>query len=67
MIDQKTGDYQTFRRWQVVADDQVPELGTELTLQEAHERALPCSRAMSGKSRSKTPCSGGLLPRRPSR
>ncbi|HQN42051.1 MAG TPA: transcription termination factor NusA, partial [Pseudomonadales bacterium] len=39
VIDQKTGDYQTFRRWQVVADDQVPELGTELTLQEAHEKS----------------------------
>lgn len=38
VIDQKTGDYQTFRRWQVVADDQVAELGTELTLQEAHEK-----------------------------
>ncbi len=39
VIDQRTGDYQTFRRWQVVADDQVPELGTELTLQEAHEKS----------------------------
>lgn len=38
-IDPQTGDYQTFRRWLVVADDQVAELGTEFTLQEAHEKS----------------------------
>lgn len=36
-IDRVTGDYDTFRRWKVVDNDQVAELGTELTLQEAHE------------------------------
>ncbi|MBE01928.1 transcription termination factor NusA [uncultured Marinobacter sp.] len=36
-IDRKTGEYETFRRWLVVGNDQVPALGTELTLQEAEE------------------------------
>jgi N utilization substance protein A len=36
-IDRKTGEYETFRRWLVVDNDQVPALGTELTLQEAEE------------------------------
>jgi len=34
-IDRRTGEYETFRRWLVVDNDQVPALGTELTLQEA--------------------------------
>ena len=37
-IDRLTGDYETFRRWNVVADDQVALLGTEFTLEEAHEK-----------------------------
>jgi N utilization substance protein A len=37
-IDRATGDYETFRRWTVRADDVMAELGTELTLQEAHEK-----------------------------
>jgi transcription termination/antitermination protein NusA len=37
-IDRKTGDYSTSRWWQVVADDQLAELGTQFTLQEAHEK-----------------------------
>lgn len=37
VIDRTTGDYETFRRWVVVDNDAVPALGTELTLQEAHE------------------------------
>ena len=37
-IDRVTGDYDTFRRWNVVADDQVALLGTEFTLEEAHEK-----------------------------
>jgi N utilization substance protein A len=37
-IDRVTGDYDTFRRWKVVADDQMALLGTEFTLQEAHEK-----------------------------
>ncbi len=38
VIDRATGDYETFRTWQVVADDQMALLGTELTLEEAHEK-----------------------------
>lgn len=37
-IDRTTGGYETFRRWSVVGDDQVALLGTEFTLQEAHEK-----------------------------
>ena len=36
-IDRSTGDYRTVRWWQVVADDELAELGTQLTLEEAHE------------------------------
>lgn len=36
-IDRATGDYDTFRRWQVMDNEGVPTLGTELTLQEALE------------------------------
>jgi N utilization substance protein A len=36
-IDRATGDYETWRRWLVVSNDAVPALGTELTLEEAHE------------------------------
>ncbi|MBY4678807.1 transcription termination factor NusA [Marinobacterium arenosum] len=36
-IDRATGDYETFRRWVVVSNDEVPALGTELTLEEALE------------------------------
>jgi N utilization substance protein A len=38
MIDRTTGDYTTMRRWKVVPDDQVALLGTEFTLEEAHEK-----------------------------
>ena len=37
-IDRASGDYETFRRWSVVDNDQVALLGTEFTLQEAHEK-----------------------------
>jgi len=37
-IDRLTGDYETFRRWNVVANDQMALLGTEFTLEEAHEK-----------------------------
>ncbi len=37
VIDRTTGDYETFRRWLVVSNDEVPALGTELTLEEALE------------------------------
>jgi len=37
VIDRATGDYDTFRRWLVVSNDEVPALGTELTMEEAEE------------------------------
>ncbi len=36
-IDRATGDYETWRRWLVVSNEEVPALGTELTLEEALE------------------------------
>ncbi|MDX9874683.1 MAG: transcription termination factor NusA [Spongiibacteraceae bacterium] len=38
VIDRATGDYESFRRWRVASDDEVALLGTELTLEEAHEK-----------------------------
>ena len=38
VIDRKSGDYETFRWWLVMPDDQLAELGTQFTLQEAHEK-----------------------------
>ncbi len=37
-IDRQTGDYSTVRRWDVMPDDVLAELGTQFTLQEAHEK-----------------------------
>ncbi|MEX1670493.1 transcription termination factor NusA [Zhongshania guokunii] len=37
VIDRTTGDYQTFRSWLVMPDDEMALLGTHLTLEEAHE------------------------------
>ncbi len=37
-IDRKTGDYETFRVWDVVDDDTLAELGTQFTIEEAHEK-----------------------------
>ncbi len=37
VIDRKTGEYETFRRWTVMDNEAVPALGSEWTLQEAHE------------------------------
>jgi len=37
-IDRETGDYQTIRSWEVVADDVLAELGTQLTTEEAAEK-----------------------------
>ena len=37
-IDRHTGDYDTFRWWDVVDDDTLAELGTQFTLEEAHEK-----------------------------
>ncbi len=36
-IDRTSGDYETFRRWLVVSNEEVPALGTELTMEEAEE------------------------------
>src|SRR5690625_5075616 len=38
VIDRRTGDYETFRWWEVVSNDVVAELGTQFTLEEAHEK-----------------------------
>jgi len=38
VIDRDTGDYDTFRWWEVVSDDVLAELGTQFTLEEAHEK-----------------------------
>ncbi|GAA5317110.1 MAG: transcription termination factor NusA [Candidatus Pelagadaptatus aseana] len=38
VIDRKTGDYVTTRSWEVVADDVLAELGTQLTTEEAAEK-----------------------------
>ncbi|MEO0443285.1 MAG: transcription termination factor NusA [Pseudomonadota bacterium] len=37
-IDRKTGDYETVRRWEVVDDDTLALLGTQLTTEEAAEK-----------------------------
>ncbi|NIB44291.1 transcription termination/antitermination protein NusA [Pseudomaricurvus alkylphenolicus] len=37
-IDRRTGDYITTRRWEVVDDDTLALLGTQFTLEEAHEK-----------------------------
>jgi len=37
VIDRQTGNYETFRIWTVVPDDQMALLGSQFTLEEAHE------------------------------
>lgn len=37
VIDRESGDYETFRRWLVMPDDEMALLGTQFTLEEAHE------------------------------
>ncbi|KPK30017.1 MAG: transcription elongation factor NusA [Betaproteobacteria bacterium SG8_40] len=36
-IDRETGDYESFRRWQVVPDDEIEEPARQLTLEEARK------------------------------
>ena len=36
-INRQNGNYETFRKWTVVPDDQVATLGSEYTIEEAHE------------------------------
>lgn len=38
VIDRESGGYETFRSWEVVADDVLAELGTQLTTEEAIEK-----------------------------
>jgi len=38
VVDRETGDYQSYRWWDVVADDQMAELGTQFTTEEAIEK-----------------------------
>jgi len=38
VIDRDTGDYESFRWWEVMDDDTLAELGTQFTLEEAHEK-----------------------------
>ena len=38
VIDRVTGDYQSFRWWNVVGDDVLAELGTQFTTEEAHDK-----------------------------
>ncbi|MGH1470873.1 MAG: transcription termination factor NusA [Cellvibrionaceae bacterium] len=38
VIDRESGDYETFRRWLVRDNDTMAALGTEFTLEEAHEK-----------------------------
>ncbi|CAA0081654.1 Transcription termination/antitermination protein NusA [Zhongshania aliphaticivorans] len=40
VIDRLTGDYQTFRSWLVMPDDEMALLGTQLTIEEAHEYSV---------------------------
>tara|TARA_B100001093_G_C26827709_1_gene1014776 strand:- start:471 stop:1952 length:1482 start_codon:yes stop_codon:yes gene_type:complete len=38
VIDRETGGYESFRWWEVVADDVLAELGTQFTTEEAYEK-----------------------------
>jgi len=38
IIDRRNGDYETYRSWEVVDDETLAELGTQFTLEEAHEK-----------------------------
>jgi N utilization substance protein A len=38
IIDRDTGDYETFRVWTVVPDDELALLGSQFTIEEAHEK-----------------------------
>ena len=68
-IDKHTGEYETFRRWEVVADDVVMESPRPADPPDGRGRhQSPTVRsAIISKSRSKTPNSDALRRRRPSR
>src|SRR5690606_9175705 len=38
IIDRVTGNYETYRIWTVVSDDELALLGSQFTLEEAHEK-----------------------------
>ncbi|MDX2463472.1 MAG: transcription termination factor NusA [Porticoccus sp.] len=38
VIDRETGEYESFRWWEVMDDDTLAELGTQFTVEEAHEK-----------------------------
>lgn len=38
VIDRETGDYESFRWWEVMDDDTLAELGTQFTVEESHEK-----------------------------
>ncbi|MCB1667620.1 MAG: transcription termination factor NusA [Porticoccaceae bacterium] len=38
VINRSTGDYESFRWWEVMDDDTLAELGTQFTVEEAHEK-----------------------------
>jgi len=38
IIDRETGDYETYRIWTVVPDDELALLGSQFTIEEAHEK-----------------------------
>ena len=40
VIDRETGSYESFRWWTVMADETMAELGTQLTIEEAHEKNI---------------------------
>jgi N utilization substance protein A len=64
VIDRHTGDYQTWRSWKVVGDEVLAALGTEFTLEEAHEKDPALQAGDVSKSRSRM-SSSAVSPRRP--
>ncbi len=68
-IDRKSGDYETFRRWKVFADEstelEVPE--RELRMDDARDLTPAPSRAASSRSRWSRWASAASRPSRPSR
>ncbi len=63
-IDRETGDYETFRRWTVVPDEEHEEPAHQIAITDAAERDPPSRWATSSKSRSSRWSSAGSA-RRP--
>ena len=66
-IDRESGDYETFRRWVVVPDDQLAMLGTEFTIEEAHEQDSALGAGDVTRKRSKMSASAALQRKQPNR